>query len=269
MVSRPLVARNPWSSGEGYAAYMGRWSRLVAQEFVEWLDMSHGRRWLDVGCGTGALTSTVLARSSPADIVGLDPSAGFVQYAAAQVAHPHASFLVGDARALPVHDGSFDTVVSGLVLNFIPDQSAALREMGRAARTGGVVSAYVWDYPGQMQLLRLFWDTAVDLLPAARPVHEGPRFESCRPGPLQGLFVAAGLVDVDVAAIVVPTVFVDFEDFWSPFLSGQGPAPSWAMSLSDTDRSALRDALRARLPTGDDGSIHLTARAWGVRGAVP
>jgi SAM-dependent methyltransferase len=247
---------------------MGRWSRLVAEEFVEWLAVPHGSRWLDVGCGTGALTATIGARGSPSCIVGVDPSAGFVQYAAAHVTHPRASFLAGDARALPVRDASFDTVVSGLVLNFIPDRSAALREMGRVTQKGGAVSAYVWDYPGDMQLLRSFWDTAVELELADRSVHEGVRFDFCRPGPLQGLFADAGFVDVDTAALVVPLVFVDPEDFWSPFLSGQGPAPSWAMSLSDADRSAFRDALQARLPTGEDGSIHLTARAWGVRGSV-
>ncbi len=150
MVSRPLVPRDSWSSGEGYAAYMGRWSRLVAEEFVEWLAVPHGSRWLDVGCGTGALTATIRGCGSPSDIVGVDPSVGFVQYAAAHVTHRHASFLAGDARALPVRDASFDTVVSGLVLNFVPDRTAAVREMQRVTRHGGTVAAYVWDYSDGM-----------------------------------------------------------------------------------------------------------------------
>lgn len=267
-MGRPLVPPDTWSSGQGYAAYMGRWSRLVAAEFVAWLALPPGSRWLDVGCGTGALTATIRDCGFPSDLVGMDPSAGFVAHAAAHVPRPDASFLVGDARALPVRDASVDSVVSGLVLNFIPDRGAALREMGRVARQGGTVSAYVWDYPGDMHLLRTFWDAAVELGLADRSVHEGVRFGFCRPGPLHGLFADAGFVDVDTAALVVPLVFADFADFWSPFLSGQGPAPSWAMSLGDADRSAFRDALQARLPTRGDGSIHLTARAWGVRGSV-
>jgi hypothetical protein len=130
-----------------------------------------------------------------------------------------------------------------------------------------VVAAYVWDYPGEMQLIRTFWDTAVALDPAARSVDEGACFDFCRPDPLRALFVDAGFADVDVGSIVVPTVFADFDDYWSPFLGGTGPAPQYATSLDDRDRSALREALRGRLPAEDDGSIHLTARAWAVRGS--
>jgi hypothetical protein len=140
--------------------------------------------------------------------------------------------------------------------------------MRRAVRPGGTIAAYVWDYPGEMQLLRHFWDAAVAVTPAARALHEGVRFDFCRPDPLRALFTAAGLRDVTVEPIVVPTDFADFDAFWAPFLSGTGPAPAYAVSLTEADRSALRDALRARLPTADDGSIHLTARAWAVRGTA-
>jgi ubiquinone/menaquinone biosynthesis C-methylase UbiE len=267
-VGQTSVPVDSWAGGRSYESYVGRWSRLVAREFLAWLDRPADAGWLDVGCGTGALTETVLARCAPSEVVGVDPSPSFVEYAAACVADPRTSFQVGTAQTLPVDDAAFDVVVSGLVLNFVPDRSAALREMRRAARPGGTVAAYVWDYPGEMQLMTHFWDTAAGLAPAAAALHEGARFPFCRPEALHALFTDAGLENVEVQPVVVPTVFADFDDYWSPFLSGTGPAPAYAMSLGDGDRADLREALRARLPTEDDGSIHLTARAWALRGTA-
>ncbi len=258
-----------WSSGKSYEPYVGRWSRLVAAEFVDWLGRPPGGRWLDVGCGTGALSEAVLAGASPADVVGLDPSPGFVAYASAHVPDPRARFVVGDARALPVPDGRADAAVSGLMLNFVPARNHALREMRRAVGPGGLVAAYVWDYPGDMQLMTYFWDAAVDLDPTAQPMHEAVRFGFCRPDALSSMFDRAGLTDVGVRPVVVPTVFRDFDDYWTPFLGGTGSGPAYAMSLDEEDRSALRDAVRERLPTEADGSIHLTAQAWAVRGSGP
>ena len=264
-----VTPSDSWAGGQSYEAYIGGWSRLVAAEFVHRLGVLPGARWLDVGSGTGALTETVLVSCAPAEVVGVEPSATFREYAIEKVPDPRASFRAGDAQALPVDDGAFDVVVSGLVLNFVPDRPAALAEMRRAARPGGIVAAYVWDYPGEMQLVNQFWDTAVILDPAARPLHEGIRFDFCRPGPLHALFAHAGLGNVEVAPIEVPLDFARFDDYWTPFLSGTGPAPAYAMSLSAEDRTRLRDGIRARLPTAADGSIHLLARAWAVRGNAP
>ena len=267
-MSEPLAPPGSWAGADAYEAYVGRWSRLVAPRFLDWLAVPEGRRWLDVGCGTGALSRAILTACTPAEVVGVDPSLPFVAHAAGQAPDARASFRRGDAEHLPVEHGSFDAVVSGLVLNFVPDQSAALREMRRATRLGGVVAAYVWDYADGMQLLAYFWDAAVEEAPEAEPLREGLRFAMCRPEPLRDLFVGAGLDDVAVEAIVVPTVFADFDDYWSPFLGGQGPAPAYAMSLAVEDREALRERLRSRLPLADDGSIRLTARAWAVRGSL-
>lgn len=257
-----------WSTGESYESYVGRWSRPVAAEFLRRLDRPAGQCWLDVGCGTGALTEAILATGSPAAVTGVDPSDGFVAYAASRLTDPRASFRVGDARALPVEAAAFDVVVSALALNFVPDQPAALTEMRRAARAGGVVAAYVWDYLEGMQLLRYFWDAVVALDPASRPLDEGVRFGVCRPEPLRALFTGAGLLHVEVEAIVVPTVFADFDDYWQPFLGGQGPAPSYVAALPEAGRTSLRERLRDRLPTRPDGSIPLSARAWSVRGVL-
>jgi SAM-dependent methyltransferase len=264
----PLAPPGSWVGADAYEAYVGRWSRRVAPRFLEWLPVPPGRRWLDVGCGTGALSRAILAACAPTEVVGVDPSLPFVAHVARQVPDARASFRKGEAQHLPVDHASFDAVVSGLVLNFVPDQSAALQEMRRAARPGGVVAAYVWDYADGMQLMAHFWDVAAEESPEAGGLREDLRFATCRPDPLRELFLDEGLEEVVVAEIVVPTVFADFDDYWTPFLGGQGPAPAYAMSLAEEARAALRERLRARLPAEDDGSIRLTARAWAVRGTL-
>lgn len=260
--------KDTWASGAAYEPYVGRWSRLVAREFVAWLAVPAGARWLDVGCGTGALSQIILEVASPGEVIGIDPSEGYIAYAREHIPDACARFLVGDAQALPVTGATYDAVVAGLVLNFVPDPNRALTEMRRVTRAGGTVAAYVWDYAGQMQLMRYFWNAAVALDPAAFPLDEGRRFPICKPEPLAHLFRAAGLQGVEVRSIDVATPFRDFEDYWSPFLGGQAPAPGYTMSLSQERRAALREHIRARLPIAADGSIHLSARAWAVRGFV-
>ncbi|HEU5107959.1 MAG TPA: class I SAM-dependent methyltransferase [Micromonosporaceae bacterium] len=255
-----------WAVGDAYEAYIGRWSRLVAAEFVRRLDQPPGRAWLDVGCGTGALTAAVLALAHPAGVVGVDPSEGFLADARARVEDPRASFRTADARSLPFGDASFDAVVSGLALNFVPDAHRAAAELARVAAPGGVVAAYVWDYAEGMAMLRQFWDAAAALDPAAAERDEVRRFTLCRPEPLRALWAGAGLAGAAVEPVDVPTVFAGFDDYWRPFLGGQGPAPGYVATLSDEGRDALRDLLRERLPADPDGAIRLTARAWAVRG---
>jgi len=255
-----------WASGSPYEAYVGRWSRLVGQEFLPWLAVPSGSRWLDIGCGTGSLSETVLREADPSEVVGIDASDGFVAYAREHVRDERAKFRVANAQGLPFEDDRFDAVVSGLVLNFIPSPERGLAEMVRVVRPGGTVAAYVWDYADGMQLMRRFWDAAAALDPNARDLDEGLRFPICRPEPLERLFRDAGLEAVAVRSIDVPTVFRDFQDYWSPFLGAQGPAPSYAMSLDESHRVALRERIRAGLPAADDGSIHLIARAWAARG---
>jgi ubiquinone/menaquinone biosynthesis C-methylase UbiE len=153
----PPQRKDTWASGAAYEPYVGRWSRLVAREFVAWLTIPQGARWLDIGCGTGALSQSILDVASPREITGIDPSEGHITFARQQVRDRRVSFRLGDAQALPEAPASYDAVVAGLVLNFVPQPSRAVAEMQRMARVGGTVAAYVWDYARQMQLMRYFW----------------------------------------------------------------------------------------------------------------
>jgi len=256
-----------WRRGDAYERYVGRWSRLVASEFLAWLDIAPGRQWLDAGCGTGALTAAILATADPADVIGVDPSEAFLALARTQVADPRATFLVGDARELPLPSADRDVVVGGLMLNFVPEPATAIAEFARVVRPGGTVAAYVWDYAEGMQFMRHFWDAATALDPAAGQRDEGKRFDSVTsPAALAGLWTGAGLGAVETSPIDIPTRFTDFDDFWSPFLGGQGPGPAYVATLEPAHRDALRDHLRGSLPIAPDGSIPLTARALAVRG---
>ena len=256
-----------WERGDPYEQYVGRWSRQVAPLFLNWLGVPAGRRWLDVGCGTGALCAAIVDACSAASLDGVDPSAGFLESARCQLAG-RATLHCASATALPLGNASVDVVVSGLVLNFIAGQTAALAEMARVTGPGGVIGAYVWDYAGKMELMRCFWDAAVSLDAGVAPMDEGVRFPLCRPEALTERFASAGLEQIEVTAIDIPTPFASFDDYWRPFLGGQGPAPAYAMSLDEAARVRLRETLRERIPVLPDGSIAMIARAWAIRARV-
>jgi SAM-dependent methyltransferase len=267
--ARPVDASSStdgWASGNAYEPYVGRWSRLVARKFVEWLAPAKAARWLDVGCGTGALTSTILNAASPSHVEAVDSSDAYISFARNEIRDPRAVFTVADAQSLPQDSDSVDIVVSGLALNFIPRPDVALAEIARVVRPGGTIAVYVWDYAGEMQLIRRFWDAAIALDPRASALDEANRFPICNSAALETLFGDAQLQKIESRAIDVPTVFRDFDDYWMPFLGGQGPAPGYAMSLTEDRRADLRKRIRGSLPIADDGSIPLVARAWAVRG---
>lgn len=254
-----------WQAGESYDAYMGRWSRRIAPSFLDRLQAAEGLDWLDVGCGTGALSEAILARCAPRAVTAVELSPGFLARAREIVRDPRATFLPGDAQALPVDSGAFDFVVSGLVLNFVPDRLKALQERKRAARPDGRVGFYVWDYPGGgVEFMSAFWKSASSLDPDSADLTEDRRFPFCTPQALQDLASAAGLVSICCEAIEVPTVFRDFDDYWHPFTLGAGPAPGYCMSLAPEKRERLRALLQERLPLDPGGSITLNVRAWAV-----
>lgn len=255
-----------WGSGGDYEYLMGRWSRLLAPKFLEWVRVPTDGAILDVGCGTGALSGALLKLGVQA-VVGIDPSPRYVEFATSLLREKgNASFRVGDAMDLPFPEGLFAGAVSSLVLNFVADPLRVAREMCRVVQGGGVVAALVWDYAGRMEMLRTFWDGVVALNPDVRSLDEGVRFSLCNPEKLAGLFREAALARVETTYVDIPIRFASFEDYWRPFLGGQGPSGGYAMSLTEEKRHELRELLRSRLRTQDDGSIALTARAWAVRG---
>lgn len=255
-----------WVIGDAYEAYMGRWSRPLARVFVEWLHPKPSAHWLEVGCGTGALTSTICDLCEPASVLACDPSQPFIEHARNNLSDPRASFVVAGAEALPRRVGGFDAVVSGLVLNFLPDPGEAVASIRERLRPGGTVAAYVWDYAEGMEFLRSFWEEAVASDPRAAALSESRRFPLCRTPELASLFRAAGLEQVETDPLEIPTDFATFDDYWAPFLRGTGPAPSYVASLDPPSRELLRERLRQRLHAGSDGRIQLRARAWAVRG---
>ena len=262
-IDQPLEA---WSSGEAYDRWVGRWSREVARKFLASLHAETGARWADVGCGTGVLTEAILVLCDPVSVQGIDRSQAYVDVARQKVGQRRATFEVGDATALPWPDASFDVCVSGLVLNFVPDPAAMVAEMTRVTSPGGAVAAYVWDYAGGMQMMRHFWDVAIELNPGDARLDQAERFPLCQPEPLEALWRGAGLQGVAVHPIDIAMVFRDFDDYWSPFLGKQGAAPTYLASLDEKARKQIREALRQRLQPQPDGSIVMAGRAWAVHG---
>jgi SAM-dependent methyltransferase len=265
------VKQNPTqlaTAGEAYEPLTGRWSRLVAPRFLEWIDAGDNGRWLDVGCGTGALIQAILDVESPREVVGVDPSSTFIAYARRQIADARVRYEVGDARSLPVASNQYDAVVSGLVINVLPDagQPGAAREMARAARRGGTVASYVWDYASGLAPRARFWAAAIAIEPAAAELDERSRYPICQPDQLERLWRAAGLHAVETGEIAILAEFQDFDDYWQPFLAGYGPASAFLLGLPESDRNGLRDHLRAELCPEADGPFALPMRALGVRG---
>ena len=258
-----------WQAGDRYEAYMGRWSRQLAPRFLDWLGVADGLEWLEVGCGTGALSAAILARCDPTSLISIDQSEGFVATARATVPDLRAEFRVGDAQTLAMDTASRDVIASALVLNFVADKHKALVEMKRIARAGGMIGFYVWDYPGRgVEFMRAFWDAATALDAAARDLTEDRRFPFCTPDGLADLTRGAGLARVECTPIEVPTLFRDFEDYWHPFTLGAGPAPGYCASLPPEAQQRLKKKLHHSLPRSEDGSIPLKARAWAVRAVV-
>jgi trans-aconitate methyltransferase len=244
---------------------MGRWSRPIAISFLEWLAPQPGLKWLEMGCGTGALTEIILTHGSPKSILAVDPSLEFIEFAKQRLPNSQISFQVGDALSLLLPPHPLDVVVSGLALNFIPQPTIALDALRRTLLPNGILAFYVWDYAGKMEMLRFFWDAVVALDPASRSLDEGTRFPICHPEALTQLCEEASLRNVEVTGIEASMSFSSFDDYWSPFLDGQGPAPSYVARIDPSHRQILKERLRAALPLRHDGSLSLVARAWAVK----
>ncbi|MHB8114155.1 MAG: class I SAM-dependent methyltransferase [Bellilinea sp.] len=259
---------DPWRSGTAYERFMGRWSNLIAQRFLRWLAIPPDRVWLDVGCGTGSITKLILDSYRPKEIYAMDASSEFISHAQRLITHPAVHFKVGLAQSLDLNSNSMDAVVSGLVINHIPQPEDAIKEMLRVTKPGGTAGIFLWDYAAGMQMLRYFWDVAIELDRKASKFDEGIRFPICQEGQLESRMREAGLKQVEAYPIEINTVFQNFDDYWQPFLGNVGPASIYAMSLTSEDRQKIEDSLHKALPIANDGSISLTARAWAVKGTA-
>ena len=255
------------ASAEAYERHVGRYGRQLGEALVQFAMIRPGMRALDVGCGPGALTAVLAERLGHSQVCGADPSAAFVE--ACRTRLPGVEVVHAEAEALPFAEGAFDVSLAQLVVNFMSDAEAGVREMRRVTRAGGVVAACVWDYAGEMTLLRAFWDAAREVEPErAAAADEGIVMLWCGDGDLAGLWRSVGLRDVRCGPLIVTASYADFEDLWSPFPTGVAPSGAFCNSLDDARRAALHDAYRRHLAAGD-GPFQLTARAWAAAGIVP
>lgn len=263
-----MQPRDIFAESDAYERFMGRWSRQLAPLLVRFASVGSARSILDLGSGTGALAFALAEAVRAADVTGIDPSSAYVRSASARAPSGRVRFLVRDARDLQLPADSFDAALSLLALNFVPDAGKALQEMTRVTRPGGTVAAAVWDYGEGMEMLRVFWEEAVALDPGVA-MRDERNMPLCRQGELATLWRANGLQAVQDEPLTIDLRFESFDDYWSPFLGGQGPAGAYAASLSYERRSALESRLRARVLAGrPDGAFTLRARAWAVKGVA-
>jgi SAM-dependent methyltransferase len=248
---------------------MGRWSRLLAQEFLQWLNLPGGLKWIDVCCGSGVITEAVVERSTPASVVGIDASSDQISFARQHRARANVTFETGDAMALPFPDATFDVVVCGLGLHYIPNPVRALEEFCRITRSGGTAAVYVWDYAQGTRFLREFWDAAIAIDSEAATFDQARRFPMCTQEGLRSLFEQAKLEDSTLRALEVVTRFTSFDDYWEPLLTGQGSAPNYLATRDQRTQEAIRERLKAALPANAQGAIELPARAWAIRAPRP
>ncbi len=255
-----------FNNAAAYDGYVGRWSRLVGEQFVAWLNVPAGQKWFDLGAGTGVLTRVILQQAAPEKVLGMDLSESYIERAHHNVHDERVEFKVGDASNAVTDSPEFDVVVSGLVLNFVPSYQLTLQIMKQLVKPDGTVASYVWDYGGKMEMMRHFWDAATVIDPTAAQMDAGKQFAICDPDHLYAAFVELGLHQVEVRPIDIQTHFTDFDDYWLPFLAAQGSISKYLTSLDDQTKEAITVQLRKQLPINSDGSIYLTARAWAAKG---
>jgi SAM-dependent methyltransferase len=247
------------ASAEAYDRYVGRYGGALATRLLEAAEVKPGLRVLDVGCGPGALAARAASIVGPAQVAAVDPSQPFAE--ACRERLPGADVRVAAAESLPFSDGTFDAVLSQLVVNFLSDAPRGLAEMRRVAKPGAVVAGCVWDYAGEMRMLRAFWDAAIAVDPEGAGSLDESSMSYCNPEELGELWSEAGLDAVAVSPLEVEASYSDFDDLWQPFTAGIGPAGAYCASLDPARRESLRERLRVGLGN-PAGRFTLTARAW-------
>lgn len=257
---------NLFTDGKAYERLMGRWSQLIGAKFLDWIEAPKGQRWIDVGCGNGAFTEILIARSAPAAVTGIDPSGEQLDYARTRPGTMMAQFQVADAQALPFPDDSFDAASMALVITFIPDPLKAAREMARVVKPGGNVATYMWDIPGGGFPIRPL-AAAIKSLGLDEPSR--PNVEASRRETMQALWTQAGLQSIDTTVLRIRVAYADFDDFWTSSTLPIGPSGKALSEMSPSMREKLKERLREQLPIAADGSIAYEAFANAVKGRVP
>src|SRR5262249_52521187 len=255
------------ASADVYDRHVGRYGPPLAASLIEFAGVRPGMRALDVGSGPGALTTALAGLLGPEHVSAADPSEPFA--AACRARLPGVEVVVAPAEDLPFADGTFDAVLAQLVVNFMSDAEAGVRELARVARPGGIVASCVWDYAGEMTLLRAFWDAAREIDPeGGAAADEGAVMRWCGEGDLARLWTVAGVGGVRSGSLVVSAAYPDFGDLWSPFPPGPPPPGALRQPLHHARRDPLHDAYRRLVGVGD-GPFELSARAWAAAGLVP
>ena len=260
------MSLNGWNNSSFYNDFMGRWSMRVAQLFLSWLNENHSlqnKKWIDVGCGTGALTFEILKQTNPESVLGVDSSPEYLPKSSSTTT---LSFRRGSSSDLPVKSEQFDYAVSALALNFMPNHDQCIKEMMRVLKKNGILSLYVWDYKEQMEFLRYFWDSAIEAIPRSKDFDEGEKFPICRREALKELFEKNTLTNIEMKDLIIQTEFRNFEDYWIPFLRGQGPSGEFLTSLNEKERNLIKNKLLEKLPYSEDGTITLKARSFAIKG---
>lgn len=255
-----------FADARAYERFMGRWSELAAPQFTKFAGIPVRGNVLDIGCGTGSLALAIARLRPHCRVEGIDVSREYIEFARGRTRNPRVRFKTGDAQNLPFAPGTFDAAASLLVFNFIPDPAKALSEARRVTRAGGSISAAVWDYGDRMRMLRIFWDAAEEQDSEAGRLDE-KHMPLCRNGELSELWARGGLRKIESSPLEITMTFANFDEFWNPFMLGQGPAGAYVRRLPRNSVSALREELRRRVGA-PRGTFTLPARLWAVRGEV-
>ena len=253
---------------DNYEAFMGRWSRQIAVQFLDWLETANDLVWLDVGCGAGMLSQTLNQRCTPKSVVGVDPSETYIDVARAHAANTNISFKVGDAQDLPFDDGAFDVVVSGLMIKFVPDKLRAVSEMKRVARPNSQIALYDWDLEHSMNMTRHFWQAVAEVAPELTEGRATDRPPMKETSTVAEKFREAGLNNVEECKFSFTARFTDFDDYWYPMTHNVQNVGRFYQTLSDDHRTAIRDRVQKILPIAVDGSISFQSQASAIKGRV-